>query len=471
MRLVELYDTKTKTLRGLTPLNRKRVLIYSCGPTLYQAAHIGNMRAYVFADTLNRALRHFGYSPKHIINFTDVGHLTDDADSGEDKVERQAAQEKQSAEAIVKRFGNLFITDLKKLNISPRRYTFPRATQYITEQIALTQELEKKGYTYTIKDGVYFDTRAYKEYGALGLPSEEGDGMHARIQQVSGKKHPRDFALWKITPDEVTRQQEWYSPWGRGFPGWHIECSAMAMKLLGNTIDIHSGGMDHVTVHHNNEIAQSEGVTGEVFVNLWMHVAFLTVNGEKLSKSLGNAYTIADLEQRKYNPLALRYLFLQGSYRTPLSFSFEALSAAQTALRRLHKEYSALPHSFFLRFNTQRDEVYCTKIDAAIAEDLNTSKVLAVLWDVVRDSALEPIMKRNTLRYADRVLGILSHRRESKLPETVSPEVQELFRKRSAARAVKDYKTADAIRVQIQDLGYEVVDVGGSSTLHKLSKW
>lgn len=467
MQLIEFYDTKTKTLRALTPINGKRVLIYSCGPTLYQPAHIGNMRAYVFADTLNRTLRCFGYKPKHVINFTDVGHLTDDADAGEDKVEKQAAQENQSAEAITKRFGELFLADLKKLNINPRRYLFPRATEHVAEQIALTQTLEQKGYTYAIDDGIYFDTRAYKEYGALGLPNNDDTNDYARIQQVSGKKHPQDFALWKRTPQGVTRQQEWDSPWGRGFPGWHIECSAMAMKILGSTIDIHSGGIDHITVHHNNEIAQSEGATGEVFANLWVHVAFLTMRSEKLSKSLGNTYTVGDLEQRKYNPLALRYLLLQGSYRTPLSFSFDALDAAQTALQRLQKEYNTLPRTLFSRFDTTRDEAYCAKVDAAIASDLNTAKVLAVMWDIVHDTTLTPLVKRNTLQYADRLLGILSCRSTVKSQEMISPEVRELLVKRTAARVNKDYATSDALREQIQNLGYEVVDTDQTSTVTK----
>ena len=466
MRLIEFYDTKTKTSRSLTPLNKKRVLIYSCGPTLYQPAHIGNMRAYVFADTLNRTLRHFGYKPKHIINFTDVGHLTDDADAGEDKIEKQAAQEKQSAETITKRFGNLFLADLKKLNISTRRYMFPRATQHIKEQIILTQKLEQKGYTYSINDGIYFDTRAYKEYGALGLPNKENTNEYARIQQVSGKKHPQDFALWKRTPKGVSRQQEWDSPWGRGFPGWHIECSAMAMKLLGETIDIHSGGMDHVTVHHNNEIAQSEGATGEIFANLWMHVAFLTINNEKLSKSLGNTYTINDLRQRGYNPLALRYTFLQTSYRTPLSFSFESLDAAQTALDRLQKEYDALPRSPFSRLSTKRHKKYCEEIDAAIASNLNTAKALAVMWNTLRDNTITPSSKRDTLRYANEVLGILQHKRKTK-HDTVPPEVQELLRKRDSARAEKDYTTADILREKIQNLGYEITDTDRTSTVIK----
>ena len=467
MRLIELYDTRSKSLRPLTPLSGKYVSIYSCGPTLYQAAHIGNMRAYVFADTLNRTLRHFGYHPKHVINFTDVGHLTDDADAGEDKVEKQAAQENQSAEVITERFGDLFLTDLAKLHIKTSRYIFPRATHHIQEQITLVQQLEEKGYTYSIEDGIYFDTRAYRAYGAFGLATTSDTHDHGRIQHVAGKKHPQDFALWKRTPKGVTRQQEWSSPWGRGFPGWHIECSAMAMKILGTTIDIHTGGMDHIAVHHTNEIAQSEGATDEVFANLWMHVAFLTMGDEKLSKSLGNTYTVNDLEQREYHPLALRYLFLQTSYRTPLSFSFEALSAAQTALKRLHTEYTALPHSLLSYLTTDRHTAYCAAVDAAIADDLNTAKVLATMHEIVRDTSLEVAVKRNTLRYADRVLGILCRLKRNGKREEVPVAVQNLLEKRTTARINKDYVVADALRSQINDLGYEVIDTDGASTVVK----
>ena len=469
MHLIELHDTRTKKLRGLTPIAGKKVHIYSCGPTLYQPAHIGNMRAYVFADTLNRTLRHFKYKPKHVINFTDVGHLTDDADAGEDKVEKQAAQEKKSAEAITRRFGEMFLADLKKLNIQTSRYKFPRATEYIKEQIELTQKLEQKGYTYAINDGIYFNTQTYKEYGVLGLPNKEENSAYARIQQVPGKKHPQDFALWKRTPKGVSRQQEWDSPWGRGFPGWHIECSAMAMKLLSETIDIHTGGIDHITVHHNNEIAQSEGVTGEVFANIWMHVSFLTIDDEKLSKSLGNTFTITDLEQRGYSPLALRYIFLQTSYRSPLSFSFESLTAAQTALDRLQKEYDALPHSFFSRFDTGYEKTYRANVDTAVSSDLNTAKVLAIMWDMLHDNTIAPDKKRNTLRYADTVLGILQHTRNTS-QDTLPPEVEELLRKRDTARTNKNYTTADTLREQIEKLGYKVTDTDQTSIVTKNHK-
>ena len=467
MRLIELYDTRTKTLRPLTPLNEQEVRIYSCGPTLYQPAHIGNMRAYIFADTLNRTLRHFGHNPKHIINFTDVGHLTDDADAGEDKIEKQAQEEKQSAEAITKKFGNLFLADLREINIHTEHYRFPRATHHIEEQIALVKALERKGYTYTIEDGVYFDTQTYQGYGALGASESAEDSAHARIQKVPGKKHPQDFALWKRTPKGVIRQQEWDSPWGRGFPGWHIECSAMAMKLLGRSIDIHTGGMDHITVHHNNEIAQSEGVTEAVFANIWMHVAFLTMSGEKLSKSLNNTYTVNDIKEREYDPIAIRYLFLLTSYRTPLSFSFEALESAQTALHRLQKDYLALSSPLLSRLNASRDETYSRSIDNAIANDLNTARVIALMWDILRDNTLSQTVKRKTLRYADTILGILPKEKFFVRQDKTPKKVQELLEKRDAARKNGDYDTADSLRKEIQALGYFVSDAKESSSVEK----
>lgn len=463
---IKLYDTRTKKLRGLKP-HKKNIHIYSCGPTLYQQAHIGNMRSYVFADTLNRALRHFGYAPNHVINLTDVGHLTDDADAGEDKVEKQARREQTDAEAITKRIENLFYKDIEKLGIQKKRYQFPRATAHIPEQINLIKKLEEKHLTYNIPDGIYFNTKAYQPYGALGLPATEDENARARIRETSAKKHSQDFALWKRTPEGTKRQQEWDSPWGCGFPGWHIECSAMAMKLLGETIDIHTGGMDHITVHHNNEIAQSEAATGKTFARIWMHNAFLTINEDKLSKSLGNSYTIDDLERENCDPLALRYIFLQASYRTPLHFSFEALTAAQTALNRLQKEYAALPRTFFSRFSRAIPDSYRTRIDDAIADDLNTAKVLAAVWDVLRDSMLSPNKKRNTIRYADRVLGILSEKQPVQKEETIPEEISTLLTRRETARAKKDYNTADAIREEINKLGYEIIDTENKSTARR----
>ncbi len=473
MQQLQVFNTKTKKYTPVLPHAGRTVLVYSCGPTLYKEVHIGNMRAYVFADTLNRALRRCGRAVRHVINFTDVGHLTDDADAGEDKIEREAEKEHVRAEDIVRKIGDLFLSDLKKLHISPSRYVFPKATDYINEQIAVIKQLERKKLTYDIDDGIYFDTTRYSAYGALGLPTGDKSNEYARIQQVQGKKHPHDFALWKRTPPGVTRQQEWDSPWGRGFPGWHIECSAMAMKLLAETITIHTGGIDHITVHHNNEIAQSEAVTGKTFAHIWMHAAFLTVQDEKLSKSLNNTYTVSDLEQRGYHPLALRYLFLQSSYRTPLSFSFAALDAAQTALNRLCSEYAKLPHSLFSRlFSRRKSERHVRAIDEAIADDLNTAKVLATVWDVIRDTSLPPAVRRNTVAYADMLLGVLHTLPDSRNEASIPEHIEELIAKRNKARAARDYDTADELRDRITGLGYEVSDTdnGGSAVRRRRDK-
>ena len=316
-----------------------------------------------------------------------------------------------------------------------------------------------------IDDGVYFDTQAYRSYGKLGLSTTDEEKTQARVQEVKGKKHFCDFALWKKTPAGVSRQQEWDSPWGRGFPGWHIECSAMAMKILGETIDIHTGGVDHITVHHNNEIAQSEAATGKQFARLWMHTAFLTVQDEKLSKSLGNTYTIADLEDRGFVPSALRLLFLQASYRTPLSFSFEALNAAQTSLYRLRQEYRNLRRPIFSALFRSKDQRYADMIDKAIANDLNTPQVVALMHDIVKDTALSSDVKRNTLQYADRVLGILDGAapKEQQVPD----EVRQLAKERDAARSQKEYARADEIRKKINDLGYDVADTETGSAVTK----
>ena len=460
---ITLYNTKTKRKQSLRPIDGNTVSIYSCGPTVYRQAHVGNLRAYIFADTLNRTLRHFGYAPKHIINLTDVGHLTDDADAGEDKVEEEAKKKNESAADITQRYTDLFLRDLKKLNVKTAHYRFPKATEHIQEQIRFIRRIEEKGHTYKIDDGIYFSTETYPDYGALGLSGISDENEHARIQKTAGKKHPRDFALWKLTPSGTTRQQEWDSPWGRGFPGWHIECSAMANALLGETIDIHTGGADHIAIHHNNEIAQSESVTNQPLANIWMHGAFLTDNGKKMSKSLSNTNTLDDVEKKGYTPLALRYLFLQASYRTPLSFSFTALTAAQTALVRLNEEYAALPKPIIPFLGTKPDKVYTKMVDTAIADDLNTAKVLAITRDILRDKTLPPKVKHATLHRADEVLGILTPPRKKK-EEAVPGEVTDLLRQRDSARADGNYTTADEIRDRINKLGYEVTDTGDKST-------
>lgn len=466
--MLEVYNTKSRKQEVFKPLKTKKIKVYTCGPTLYQTAHIGNMRAYVFADTLNRTLRVFGYIPKHVINFTDVGHLTDDADSGEDKIEKEAREKKENADIIIKRLAQQFKKDLKRLNIVENKYVFPFATKHINEQIELIKQIEKLGYTYKISDGIYFDTGKYTKYGVLGKTSS---AEFARIDGKTEKRNNEDFALWKFTPEGVKRQQEWNSPWGKGFPGWHIECSAMAMKILGEQIDIHTGGMDHITIHHNNEIAQTECVTNKSFSKYWMHVAFLTNNKEKFSKSLQNTYTVDDIIEKGYKPGALRYLFLQANYRTPLSFSFEALQGAQTALENINKTYqkniaelnfiekTLMATSHILDKlgieNKMLQKEYKEEILESIADDLNTPKVLSVVQKIIKDSEITNMEKIATMKYADKILGILE---EKPVEKKISKEVLELKLLRDKAKLEKRYDEADKLRGQIEKLGYSVND-------------
>ena len=456
-----VYDTAQRKLVALQPRQTPSVRIYTCGPTLYKPPHIGNLRAYVFADTLNRALRLFGYRPNHVINLTDVGHLTDDADGGEDKVEKQAKKENRKVSNIITVLQNHFFQDLKHLNIPLRAYTFPKATEYIREQIALAKRLEEKGYAYTIADGLYFDTTKFPTYGRLGRFHEADKQAGARVAVVAGKRNPNDFALWKKTLEGVKRQQEWDSPWGRGFPGWHLECSTMAMQVLGETLDIHTGGIDHIAIHHNNEIAQSEAVTGKPFATTWMHCAFLKHNNEKFSKSLNNTYTIQDLIDRGFHPLALRYFFLTASYRSPLSFSFETLSGMQTAVTRLNYEYAQLPRSLFAKVDPRTKKWF----DEAFSTDINTPTAIALLWGLLKEKHISPAVKRKTVQYADRVLGILSPELQKKI--TVPKELQTLLKKRNEARKIKNYDEADTIRRQIEHAGYVIEDTSEGSRLIK----
>ena len=304
---IKLFDTYTRSKRLFVPLESGKIKVYTCGPTVYDYPHIGNLRAYVFADILRRMFEFNGYDVTHVINITDVGHLASDADEGEDKVEASAREQKRSALEITKFYAEIFKQNLISLNIeSPTVWSV--ATEHIAEQIALVERLEKLGYTYKTSDGVYFDTSKLSDYGHLGRLDINGMMFGARVEENREKRNPTDFALWKFSPKGKKRQMEWDSPWGVGFPGWHIECSAMAMKYLGETIDVHTGGIDHIPIHHTNEIAQSEAVTGKQFARYWMHVAFLSVDGGKMAKSLANFFTLQDLVDKGYDPLSFRYL-------------------------------------------------------------------------------------------------------------------------------------------------------------------
>lgn len=445
---MKLWNTLTKKYEEFSPSGAV-VKIYSCGPTVYNYAHIGNLRAYIFSDTLKRALKFFGYRPKHIINITDVGHLASDTDWGEDKVLVAARQAGKRAKDIARMFEKAFLVDIKKLNILPAD-KFPRATATIRDQIKLIKVLEKKGYTYKTRDGIYFDTAKFSLYGKLSGQRLEEKEAGARVAINPEKRHPQDFALWKFSPTAEQREMEWRSPWGVGFPGWHIECSAMSRKYLGPNFDIHTGGIDHIPVHHENEIAQSEAAYDEPLARFWLHSAFLEVNGGKMSKSEGNVYTIADLEKEGFDPLAFRYFALGTHYRTPLNFTWEALQGAAKALKKIRNllRYFDPPKIGCAEFEQHFKE--------AIADDLNTPKALGVLWQLL-DSDYPTHAKAKSLLEFDKVFGLDFKKYLGKKIKLTS-EIKKLILLREQARKSHDWSLADKLRQEVLAKGYEIED-------------
>ena len=480
--MLKIYNSLTKKVEEFKPIHPSQVGMYTCGPTVYSFAHIGNFRTYTTADILLRVLQYNAYDVNYIMNLTDVGHLTGDnlgdADLGEDRMEKAAEKEGKTAWEIAEFYAEVFLRDFKSLNLEqPKKFT--KATDHIKEQIELVKQLEEKGFTYRTSDGIYFDTSKFKNYGELSSLDQIKAG--ARVEINPEKKNPRDFALWKFSyqdgvsfkeylaksgkkADEVSkRQMEWKSPWGIGFPGWHIECSAMSMKYLGVPFDIHTGGIDLKETHHPNEIAQSEAATGKKFVNYWMHGAFILVNGERMSKSKGNLYTVYDLEKEGYDALALRYLYLQTHYRQEMNFTFDALDAAQNAYKKLIVDVSRwedptegsgqkVPLGVFEDFEKRFLD--------AINDDLNTPQALAVMWEVVK-SPYPSGPKLRTLFKMDRVLGlnIQELRLQLRNAQNIVPgHVQKLVEERQHLRKLRKFNAADQIRAKIEKLGYELED-------------
>lgn len=450
----------TNTLSGAKELFVSQrpgiVSMYTCGPTVYGRAHIGNLRAYVFSDTVARTLGAAGYRVQRVINITDVGHLVGDGDHGADKMSVSAAREKTTPQAIADRYTREFINDIAELGINTNDIRFPRATDYIKEQIALAKTLEEKGFAYRVRNGLAFDTSRFPGYGKLGNINVAAQRAGARVEADKEKRHPSDFWLWRTAkPNDL---QQWDSPWGRGNPGWHIECSAMSRALLGQELDIHTGGEDHIATHHNNEIAQSEAASGRTFVHYWMHNAFLTVEGEKISKSLHNDIYLSDVIAKKIDPLALRYFYLQAHYHTPLSFSWDALAGAAEALDRLWK---------LARDTAQESKGRSASSEArerflvAMRDDLATPQALGILWDSLKSEEYAPEEKWGLLQDAEDHLGIpFTHPPASgTLKEADIPkEIREMLARREAARASKDFKAADRIRGEIEKSGYRVDD-------------
>jgi cysteinyl-tRNA synthetase len=451
--VLKLYNTLTRKKQVFKPLKDNEVGFYSCGPTVYWYPHIGNMRCYLFNDILKRVLLFDGFNVKHVMNVTDVGHLTSDADEGEDKMEKAASKEGKKAEDIANFYLNVFKSDLKKLNIIPPSI-WCKATEHIKEQIDMINVLEKKGFTYRTEDGIYFDTSKLKDYGKLARLDKKNLKAGARID-LGDKKSKTDFALWKFSDKPGLRQQEWESPWGIGFPGWHIECSAMSMKYLGEHFDIHTGGIDHIPVHHTNEIAQAEAATGKTFVNYWLHNAFLTVKGEKASKSKGGLYTISELEELGHNPLDYRLMCLLTHYRSSLDFTLENLNAAKNAYEGLKNKIANISPNQQGAGSSSEGKKYLDEFQKAIDDDLNMPKAIQALQKLLKDEKVSGKSKLELIEKMDSVFGLDLLKKEITL---VPEEVRKLAEERWKAKKMKDFKHSDELRDKVKALGFVIND-------------
>ncbi|MBE0410904.1 MAG: cysteine--tRNA ligase [Anaerolineales bacterium] len=445
---LRLFDTYTRKLRDFEPLHPPEVGMYACGPTVYDYAHIGNLRTYIFEDVLRRVLEYNGYRVKHVVNITDVGHLTSDADSGEDRMEIGSRRTGMTAWEIAEIYTQAFLTDIQHLNIL-EPHIWCRATDHIQEQVDLIQCIESAGYTYQTTDGVYFDTSRLSDYGYLARLNVDGLQSGARVQ-AGEKRNPTDFALWKFSTPDEQRQMEWDSPWGTGFPGWHIECSAMAAKYLGAFFDIHCGGEDHIMVHHPNEIAQTQACHQTRLANFWMHGYFLQIDSSRMGKSVGNFITLQTLSEQGYEPLVWRFYCLGAHYRSKLNFSWEGLDSAKAALNRLRN------YAFEWGDPGSADEGYLKTFSEQINDDLNMPRVLALVWDLVK-SDLDAATKKATLLEFDRVLGFgLAEWQPEKVQ--IPDEIIELAEQRQQARQEKHWADADELREEIRQKGFEIED-------------
>lgn len=446
-----LHNSLTRKKEEFVPLHFPRVGLYTCGPTVYNDQHVGNYRTYIFEDALKRALKFFGFKPFHVMNITDVGHLTSQADEGEDKMEAGARREGKSAWDIARFYTEAFLKDCESLNLLPPD-VLCRATDHIPEQIALIDILDKKGFLYKTADGLYFESGKFPDYGVLmGDRHLKGLKEGARVETNPEKKSAFDFAVWKFSDPRQKRQMEWDSPWGRGFPGWHIECSAMAMKYLGETFDIHCGGIDHIPIHHTNEIAQSLAATGKPLAQFWLHGEFLLMNTAKMAKSDGSFITLKDLKARGFNPLDYRYHCLSAHYRKQLDFTWEALESSRVARRRL-KDAAASWVSSPIK-PACADSLKAFR--AALGDDLNMPEALSVVWGDLRNAALPEGARAAFLKIADEVLGLGIFDART---EEFEPEVLELLRSRDQARKNKDFVSSDRLRQELSQKGILVED-------------
>jgi len=462
---LRLFNTLTRSKEVFKPINKngKKVGVYTCGPTVYWYPHIGNLRTYIFSDILRRVLEYNGYVVNQIMNVTDVGHLTSSSDDGEDKMELAVQKERRSAREIAEYYFKIFREDIKKLNIrEPAKWA--KATDHIKEQIELIKKLEDKGFTYKTADGIYFDSAKFKGYGKLALLKAKGLKFGKRVA-MGEKKHPTDFALWKFSKENGKREQEWDSPWGIGFPGWHIECSAMSMKYLGERFDIHTGGEDHISIHHTNEIAQSEAATGKKFVNYWLHGAFLLYEGEKVSKSEGGLYTISELEDLGYHPQHFRYLCLQTHYKKPLNFSLNNLDAAKNAYEKIKRKIIEIKKKNYR--GADKSKEYGSAFLEAVNDDLNIPLALQLFIKCLEDFDFDNKKKIVLLEKFDEVLGLdIRKFKEEKI--NIPAGVKKLIAEREVMRKNRRWAEADVLRERIREMGYLIEDSEGGVKIRKI---
>ena len=443
-----LYDNWERQLRVFSPIHKEWVGLYCCGPTVYDYAHIGNLRTYLFEDLLRRTLELNDHRVRHVVNITDVGHLVSDADDGEDKMEAGSRRTGESAWDIAEKYTVAFKQDLLSLNVlTPEIWC--KATEHIAEQISFISCIEEKGFCYKTSDGVYFDTSKQDDYGYLSRLNRDGLEAGKRVD-IGEKRNSTDFALWKFSPEGSNRQMEWDSPWGRGFPGWHIECSAMSAKYLEPWFDIHCGGEDHIAIHHSNEIAQNQACHGTRLANFWMHGYFLQIDAGKMSKSSGDFLRLQSLIDLGIDPLSYRWLCLSAHYRSQLNFSWDALKASQTALNRLRDTYLTLPDGGNL------DQDYANRFKAEVNQDINVPKAIALMWEMLK-SGISDADKKATLDYFDRIFGLNLKQWAPKVNE-VPQEVTQLLEQRKLSRSNKNWAESDRLRDQIKGLGFEVED-------------
>jgi len=451
---MKVYNTLSRKKEEFKPINEKEVRIYSCGPTVYNYAHIGNLRTYIFMDMLRRVLEYNQYTLKHVMNITDVGHLVSDEDEGEDKMLKGAREQKKTPWEIAQYYTDAFIKDIKALNIEIPEIV-PKATDHIPEMLEFVNGLVEKGYGYETSDGIYFDIQKFKNYGKLSRANLEEQLAGARVEVNEEKHHPADFAIWKKAPKEHIMQ--WQSPWGMGYPGWHIECSAMGRKYLGDVFDIHTGGVDHIPVHHENEIAQSEALLGKPSVNYWMHSEFMMVNNGKMSKSLGNTYTIDYLKEKGYDPLAFRYMCLNAHYRNKFNFTWDVMQSAQVSYDRFvegvhsHKDGTDTVDSAVIN-------EFLSDFEEAVNDDLNIPKALGIAWNVVRYGKKSQLIFE-LLTNMNKIFGFdLEKKKSDNNEQEVAPEIQALVDERQQARKDKNWKRSDEIRDELKAKGIVLED-------------